>query len=467
MSDTTFDVIFLGSGPAGYVGALRAAQLGLRVAVVEKRPALGGTCLNVGCIPSKALLTSSEHYHFAQTRFAAHGLILGELGLDLKTMMRRKQDVVDRLGKGIAALFKKETVTRFLGTGTLVDAQTVGVASESGTQRLTARRAIVVATGSVPMDLPFLKPDGVRWLTSDHALALESVPASLTVIGAGAIGLELGSVWARLGSKVTVVEFLPRIAAFMDAELSSALQRSLEKQGLAFHLGAQVKSANVTETGVTLSVAQDDKTFSLESERVLVAVGRRPFHEGLGLERLGIKLTPKGRIQIDAHWQTSVPGVFAVGDVVEGPMLAHKAEEEGIALAEHLAGKGGHVNYDLIPSVVYTAPEAAAVGLTEEQAKEKGISIKKGKHPFLANGRALAADSSDGFVKVIADAKTDRLLGAHILHAQASELIAECVAVMEFGGSAEDIGRTVHAHPTLSEAIKEACLAASRQPVPA
>jgi dihydrolipoamide dehydrogenase len=456
---STYQLAILGGGPAGYVCAIRASQLGIKTVVIEKTKPLGGTCLNVGCIPSKALLASSEHYHFAKHRFAAHGIIAREIGLDLPAMMKRKETVVASLTKGIDFLFKKNKIDRLHGTGRFLDATTIEVTAADGSKQTVTADKTVIATGSVPIELPFLPFDGDKVLSSDHAIALQEVPESLLVIGAGAIGLELGSVWSRLGTKVTVVEFLPRIATGFDGEVATILQRSFTKQGFTFHLGTKVQSAKVEKNKVTITAEQDGKPLTLEAAKVLVAVGRRPFHEGLGIDKIGVTLTERGRVKIDGHWKTSVPNIFAIGDVVDGPMLAHKAEDEGVALAEQLAGKPGHVNYDIIPGVIYTAPEAASVGLTEEQCKEKKLAIKVGKFNFAANGRAIAADATEGFAKIIADAKTDRVLGAHIVAANASELIAETVVLMEFAGSSEDLARTIHAHPTMSEGVKEAALA--------
>jgi dihydrolipoamide dehydrogenase len=460
MPDFDYQLVVIGSGPGGYVAAIRAAQLGLKVAIVEKDKTLGGTCLNVGCIPSKALLASTEHLHFAKERFAAHGIVTGEIKVDLATMMKRKRAVVDKLTGGVTFLMKKNKIEVVHGLGKLVDANTVEVAGDAGAKRTLKTQNILLATGSVPIELPFLKYDGKRVINSDQGIALESVPKKLLVIGAGAIGLELGSVWARLGAEVTVIEFLPRIAAIgFDAETSKVLQRSLEKLGMKFELGTKIESAEVSDEGVELRGVQGDKKVSYSGDLVLVSVGRRPFTAGVELEQAGVKLTERGRIAIDAHWQTNVPGIYSIGDVVDGPMLAHKAHEEGVAVAEHIAGKPGHVNYSIIPGVIYTAPEAASVGLTDEEAKEKGIAVRVGKFPFSANGRAIANDTTDGFAKIVSDATTDKILGAHIVASSASELIAEVVAVMEFGGSAEDLARTVHAHPTMAEAVKEAALA--------
>ena len=460
MPDFDYQLVVIGSGPGGYVAAIRASQLGLKTAIVEKDKTLGGTCLNVGCIPSKALLASSEHLHFAKERFAAHGIVTGEIKLDLGAMMKRKGEVVWKLTSGVAYLMKKNKIEVVKGFGKLIDGNTVEVTGEDGAKKSLKTANVLLASGSVPVELPFLKFDGKRVISSDQGIALERVPKSMLVIGAGAIGLELGSVWARLGTAVTVIEFLPRIAAVgFDAETSKILQRNLEKLGMKFELGTKIESAKVTDTGVELQGLKGDAKVSYAAELVLVAVGRKPFTTGLGLDSAGVKLTERGRIAINGHWQTSVPSVYAIGDVTDGPMLAHKAHEEGVAVAERLAGKPGHVNYEIIPGVIYTAPEAASVGITEEQAKEKNIAVRVGKFSFTANGRAIANDTTEGFAKIVADAKTDRVLGAHIVASNASELIAETVLLMEYSGSAEDLARTIHAHPTMSEAVKEAALA--------
>jgi dihydrolipoamide dehydrogenase len=460
MPDFDYQLVVIGSGPGGYVAAIRASQLGLKTAIVEKDKTLGGTCLNVGCIPSKALLASTEHLHFAKERFAAHGIITGEIKVDLGTMMKRKTEVVGKLTGGVSYLMKKNKIEVVHGLGKPLDAHTVEVTGDGGAKRTLKTQNILLATGGEPIELPFLKYDGKKVIHSDHAIALESVPKKLLVIGAGAIGLELGSVWARLGADVTVIEFLPRIAAIgFDAETSKILQRSLEKLGMKFELSTKIESAKVGDKGVELQGVQGDKKVSYSGDLVLVSVGRKPFTKGLDLDKAGVKLTERGRIAIDSHWQTSVPGIYSIGDVVDGPMLAHKAHEEGVAVAEHIAGKPGHVNYGIIPGIIYTAPEAASVGLTEDEAKEKKLDVRVGKFAFTANGRAIANDTTEGFAKIIADKKTDKVLGAHIVASCASELIAETVVLMEFGGSAEDLARTIHAHPTMSEAVKEAALA--------
>jgi dihydrolipoamide dehydrogenase len=460
MHDFDYQLVVIGSGPGGYVAAIRAAQLGLKVVIVEKDKTLGGTCLNVGCIPSKALLASTEHLHFARERFAAHGIIAKDIQVDLGAMMKRKLDVVGKLTSGVTYLMKKNKIEVVRGFGRLVDANTVEVTDDSGAKRTLKAQSIVLATGSVPIELPFLKFDGKRVINSDQGIALDKVPKSMLVIGAGAIGLELGSVWRRLGAEVTVIEFLPRIAAVgFDPETSKILQRNLEKLGMKFELGTKIESAKVTDKGVELTGSNASGPVTYKADLVLVAVGRKPFSTGLDLDKAGVKLTERGRIATNPHLQTNVPNIWALGDVIDGPMLAHKAHEEAVAVAERIAGKPGEVNYQIIPGVIYTAPEAASVGLTEEEAKEKKLEVSVGKFSFTANGRAIANDTTEGFVKIVADAKTDRVLGAHIVASNASELIAETVLLMEFGGSSEDLARTIHAHPTMSEAVKEAALA--------
>jgi dihydrolipoamide dehydrogenase len=460
MPDFDYQLVVIGSGPGGYVAAIRASQLGLKTAIVEKDKTLGGTCLNVGCIPSKALLASSEHLHFAKERFALHGIITGEIKVDLGAMMKRKGEVVNKLTSGVAYLMKKNKIEVVKGVGKPLDGNTVEVTGADGTKKTLKTQNILLATGSVPIELPFLKFDCKKVISSDQGIALEKIPKKLLVIGAGAIGLELGSVWARLGAEVTVIEFLPRIAAIgFDAETSKILQRNLEKLGMKFELSTKIESAKVTDSGVELQGVQGDKKVTYAGDLVLVSVGRKPYTAGLELDKAGVKLTERGRIAVNDHWQTSVPSIYSIGDVIDGPMLAHKAHEEGVAVSEKIAGKPGHVNYNIIPGIIYTAPEAASVGLTEDEAKEKKIDVKVGKFAFTANGRAIANDTTEGFVKIIADAKTDKVLGAHIVASCASELIAETVMLMEYSGSSEDLARTIHAHPTMSEAVKEAALA--------
>jgi dihydrolipoamide dehydrogenase len=456
-----FDLIVIGAGPGGYVAAVRAAQLGKKVACVEKRATLGGTCLNIGCIPSKALLDSSELYVLAKHHFSRHGIQVGSLSLDLAAMLRRKDQVVKSLVDGVAFLFKKNGVTPVRGTARLAGRGKVEVRGDDGKTTTLEADAILLATGSEPATIPALTVDGKHTVTSTEALSFDKVPEHLIVIGAGYIGLELGSVWARLGSKVTVLEFLPKLLPLNDQEIVALAQKSLANQGLAIHLGTKVVGATVKGNKVTVRAESQGKEASFEGDRVLVATGRRPFTKGLGLEEAGVKIDERsGRVVVDDKCQTNVPGVFAIGDLIHGPMLAHKASEEGIAVVERLAGHAAHVNYDAIPSVIYVWPEVAAVGQTEEQLKEAGRAYRVGKFPFTANARAKCMDETGGVAKVLADAKTDRVLGVHIFGPRASDLIAEAVTAMEFSGSAEDIARIVHGHPTLSEAVGEAARAA-------
>jgi dihydrolipoamide dehydrogenase len=463
MSETNYDIIVIGAGPGGYVAAIRAAQLGMKVACIEKEPSLGGTCLNVGCIPSKALLDSSELYHQAKHSFAKHG-IKGDVSLDLPAMMTRKDDVVTGLTKGIAGLFKKNKVDHIRGTGRVAGAGKVIVKSSDGEKSLNAKN-VLIATGSAPIQLPSIPFDGKNVISSTEAIALTEVPKKLAVIGAGAIGLELGSVWSRLGSEVIVLEFLDRIAGNMDFELGRELKKSLEKQGLKFQLKTVAESAKIEKGKIKLSWKSGDETGVLDCDKVLVSVGRKPYTDGLGLAEAGVELDKRGFVLVDKHYATRVPGIYAIGDVIGGVMLAHKAEEEGVAVAELLAGRAGHVNYLAVPNVIYTHPEVASVGLTEEEAKAKGIEYKIGKFPYIANGRARAMDAAEGFVKILGDAKTDRLLGMHILGARASDIIAEGAVAIEFAASVEDIARSVHAHPTLPEAIKEAAMAVDKRAI--
>ena len=455
MSDS-FDVIVIGAGPGGYVCAIRAAQLGLKVACVERRATLGGTCLNIGCIPSKALLQSSEEFEHTAHGLADHGVMVDGVRLDLARMRARMGEVVSANVKGVEFLFRKNKVTWLKGTGRIAAPGQVDV---DGTVH-TAKH-IVIATGSESMPLAGVTVDEKRIVTSTGALELDAVPGHLVVIGGGVIGLELGSVWRRLGAQVTVIEFLDRIVPPMDREVGTAFQRILTKQGMKFRLGQKVTSATVSNTGVTLTVelAKGGAAETIASDVVLLSIGRRPYLEGLGLADVGVALDERGRVRTDAHYATNIPGIFAIGDAIAGPMLAHKAEDEGVALAERLAGKAGHVNYDAVPSVVYTWPEVASVGRTEEELKAAGIEYRVGKFPFTANGRARAMGATDGFVKLLADKTTDRLLGAHILGPDAGTLIAELAMAIEFGASAEDVARTCHALPSLNEAVKEAALA--------
>lgn len=464
MSDQ-FDLVVIGAGPGGYVCAIRAAQLGLKVACVEKRAALGGTCLNIGCIPSKALLHASEMYAEATGHMADLGITAKDVTIDLKKMMSFKDEGVDGNTKGIEFLFKKNKVEPVYGTAKIAGAGKVEVAlNEGGTRTLEAKN-IVIATGSDVMPLPGVEIDEKRIVSSTGALSLPEVPKHLLVVGAGVIGLELGSVWARLGAKVTVVEFLDRIIPGTDAEVAKQFQRVLKKQGFDFKLGTKVTGIEKTKSGLKVSVepAKGGDGDVIEADYALVAIGRRPYTEGLGLAEAGVEMDERGRVATDAHFKTNVDGIYAIGDAIAGPMLAHKAEDEGVAIAEILAGQSGHVNYDVIPGVIYTAPEVATVGKTEEELKEAGIDYTVGKFPFSANGRAKVNKQADGFVKVLADSRTDRVLGVHILGMDAGNMIAEAAVAMEFGASAEDIARTCHAHPTLSEAVKEAALAVDKR----
>jgi len=460
------DVVVIGGGPGGYVAAIKAAQLGLNVACVEKRGTLGGTCLNVGCIPSKALLNASHHYHDAKHKFAGYGIQIPDVTMDIAKMQDTKSKSVTRLTGGIEHLFKKNKVTYYKGHGTIESGKKVRVSGAS-TEVIDADK-ILIATGSEPIELPFLKFDEKLVCSSTGALDFPKVPEHLIVIGAGVIGLELGSVWSRLGAKVTVVEFMDRICPFMDADVGKEFNRILKKQGLAFKTSTKVVAGRVEGGKVTLDIESVDgsKKESLQADAVLVSVGRRPFTDGLGLEALGVELNAKKFIVVDDHFKTSVDGIYAIGDVIHrGPMLAHKAEDEGICVAEMFAGKAGHINYDTIPNVVYTNPEVAWVGKSEEDLKKEGRKYKTAKFPFQANSRAVTNVDTEGFVKVITDAETDKLLSMSIINTNAGEAIAEAVLAMEYAGSAEDIARTCHAHPTLSEAIKEACMAAYDKPI--
>jgi dihydrolipoamide dehydrogenase len=458
-----YDLIVIGGGPGGYVAAIRAAQLGSKVAVVEKRDALGGTCLNEGCIPSKALLDSSELFVQARDKFAGHGILVNPPNLDLSKMMKRKQDIITRLTRGIASLFKKNQITLVTGSGRLggtgADGSLQVVATtESGDQTLTGKR-VLLATGSVAIDIPGLPQDGKRVGQARDALEYAAVPEHLVVIGGGYIGLELGSVWLRLGSKVTVVEMLEEMLPSTDQEVTEALLKSLQKQGMTIHSGTKVAGMEQAGESVTLKL-EGKVTQALTCDKVLVAVGRKPCIDGLGLDEAGIELNETGRIIVDDNYQTNVPNIHAIGDLIQGPMLAHKAMDEGVVFAERLAGEHPAVDYKLIPGVVYTHPEAASIGATEEQLKSEEIPYKVGRFPFMASGRARAMDNVDGFVKVLANPDSGRILGVHIIGPSASELISEAVTIMAFDGSVEDIALTMHAHPTLSEAFKEAALGA-------
>jgi dihydrolipoamide dehydrogenase len=463
----TYDLVVIGTGPGGYVCAIRAAQLGMKVAVVEKNATLGGTCLNVGCMPSKSLLYASEMFEEAGHSFAKMGVSVSAPKLDLPSMMNFKQQGIDGNVKGVEFLMKKNKIDVISGKGKILGTGKVEVAGSDGKMQLVETKNIVIATGSDVARLKGIEIDEKRIVSSTGALSLDKVPEKLLIVGAGVIGLELGSVWYRLGSQVTVVEFLDRILPGMDGEVAKQFQRILEKQGFAFKLGAKV--TGVDTSGKTLSAqiepAAGGKSETLEADVVLVAIGRVPYTEGLGLKEAGVALDSRGCVQIDAHFATSVKGVYAIGDVVAGPMLAHKAEDEGVAAAEILAGRAGHVNYDVIPGVVYTTPEVSAVGKTEEELKQAGVAYTVGKFPFTANGRSKVNQTTEGLVKVLADAKTDRVLGVHIVGREAGEMIHEAAVLMEFGGSAEDLARTCHAHPTRSEAIKEAALAVGKRAI--
>ncbi len=463
---TTYDLVVIGTGPGGYVCAIRAAQLGMKVAVVEKRVTHGGTCLNVGCIPSKALLHASEMFAEATHGFEAMGIKVRP-ELDLTKMMTFKNEGINGNVQGVAFLLKKNKIDTFHGTARIAAAGRVEVALVKGGSEMLAAKNIVIATGSDVARLPGIEIDEQTIVSSTGALTLASVPKKLLVVGAGVIGLELGSVWRRLGAEVQVVEFLDRILPGMDLDVAKSFQRILQKQGFTFKLASKVTKVGAGAVGhaITIERAAGGAPETVEADVVLVAIGRVPFTEGLGLEAAGIKLDARRRIDVDAHFQTSVSGIYAIGDVIKGPMLAHKAEDEGVALAEHLAGQAGHVNYGVIPGVIYTSPEVATVGQTEEELKAAGVDYHVGKFPFTANGRAKVNRTTDGFVKVLADAKTDRILGVHIIGPHAGEIIGEAAVIMEFGGSAEDLARTCHAHPTLTEAIKEAALAVAKRAV--
>ena len=464
--DNSFDVIIIGGGPGGYVCAIRAAQLGLKTACVESRGALGGTCLNVGCIPSKSLLNLSENYYKAKKDFNNQGIEISDIKLNIEKMMSNKNKSVQVLTKGVEFLFKKNKVTYLKGKGVIFSKNDVVVYSDDSKQSYKAKN-IVIATGSSPTSLPGIEIDEKNIVSSTGALSLPSVPKKLTVIGGGYIGLEMGSVWSRLGSEVTVIEYLDHITPGMDREISKEFQKILTKQGITFKLNSKVTSVKNVKNKVLVEYT-DNTTAARERQecdKVLVSVVRRPYTEGLNLSKVGIKKNDKGRIEVNKKLQTSISNIYAIGDVIEGPMLAHKAEEEGIAVAETLAGQVGHVNYDVIPGVVYTSPEVATVGKTEEQLKENNIGYKVGKFPFLANSRAKVNNETEGFVKILADSNSDRVLGVHIIGPHSGDMIAEMALAMEFGASAEDIARTCHAHPTHTEAIKEAALAVDKRPI--
>ena len=457
-----YDIIVIGSGPGGYVTAIRAAQLGFKTAIIEKYPTMGGTCLNVGCIPSKALLDSSEHFHNAAHNFASHGIIVDTPKADISRMVERKNEVVDQTTKGIQFLMDKNKITVFQGVGSFEDATHVKVTKEDGSSEVIESKYTIIATGSKPASLPFITLDKERIITSTEALNLKEIPKKFLVIGGGVIGLELGSVMLRLGSEVTVIEFMDKIIPGMDGALSKELQKVLKKQGMKFELSTAVSA--VERNGDSVKVTAKNKKgeeVTFEGDYVLVSVGRRPYTDGLALEKAGVDLDERGRVKVNEHLQTNVQNIYAIGDVIQGAMLAHKASEEGVLVAEQLAGQKPHINYNLIPGVVYTWPEVAGVGKTEEQLKEAGVAIKVGNFPMRALGRSRASGDIDGFIKIIADEKTDEVLGVHMIGARAADMIAAAVTAMEFRASAEDIARMSHAHPTFAEAIKEAALDAT------
>jgi dihydrolipoamide dehydrogenase len=466
MADTnaSYDLIVIGAGPGGYVAAIRAAQLGLKVACVD-RQFLGGTCLNIGCIPSKALLDSSERFHEAKNKLSPHGISTGDVTIDITAMLARKDQVVKQMTNGIGFLFKKNKIDSIMGSGKLTSPTTVAVTAADGKVTTLSGKNILIATGSTPIELPGLKFDGKMVVDSTGGLNFNPAPAKLLIVGGGYIGIELGSVWKRLGSDVLVIEFTDRILPLMDQELSGQLHRTLEKQGMRFKFGAAAQKAEVKGDKVEVTVKIGDQVSVETVDRVLVCTGRKPVTDGLGLAEIGVKMDARGFVLADPSFKTNVPGVWAIGDVIGGLMLAHKAEEEGIAMAENLVGKHGHVNYKVVPGVVYTHPELAQVGLTEADAKREGIEVRVGKFPLKANGRAVAMNDSEGTMKVVADAKTDRLLGVQILAPHASDIIAEACVAMEFHSSVEDLARTMHAHPTLPEALKEAALATEKRAI--
>jgi dihydrolipoamide dehydrogenase len=465
MSETIqYDLVVIGAGPGGYVAAIRAAQLGMKVACVD-RQFLGGTCLNVGCIPSKAMLESSERFYYTKNRLARHGINVGSVSLDLAKMLGRKDAVVKQLTSGVGFLFKKNKIDSIIGSGRVVSPTSVEVKSTDGKTTVLETKRILVATGSAPIELPGLKFDGKFIVDSTGGLEFKEVPGRLIVVGGGYIGVELGSVWNRLGSEVVVVEFTDRILPLMDQELSGLLQRSLDKQGIKFKFSSAASGAEIKDGKVFLSIKTGDQVTVEECDRVLVCTGRKPVTDQLGLTEIGVAMDKRGFVLTDPHFQTNVPGIYAIGDVIGGLMLAHKAEEEGIAAAELMAGKAGHVNYKVVPGVVYTHPELAQVGLTEAEAKKEGLDVKVGKFPLKGNGRAIAIDDTEGWMKVIGDAKTDKLLGVQILAPHAGDLIAEACVAMEFSSSVEDLARTMHAHPTLPEALKEAAMAVDKRAI--
>ncbi len=459
-----YELVVIGGGPAGYTGAIRASQLGMKVACIEERGTLGGTCLNVGCIPSKALLQSTEAYYQAMNHFGELGVTFSGVGFDLGTMQKRKDQVVSSMARGIEGLFKKNNVDYLVGHGRLEGKNVVSVSGSSGTEQITAKR-ILIATGSSPIELPMAKFDEKHIVSSTGALVFADPPKHLVVVGGGVIGLELGSVWARLGSKVTIIEAMPAILAMMDEDVIRTMTKVVKKMGVEIHADTKFMGVSKKRSELTVSCEKASEKFDLVCDKLLIAVGRRAHTDKLGLENIGLDTQRNGKLTVDANYETKVPGVYAVGDVIDGAMLAHKAEEEAIACVEKIAGVAGHVNYQAIPSVVYTWPEVASVGLTEKECKDQGYAVKIGKFPFSANGRAKANGDTEGFVKVIADAKSDRLLGVHICGPHASEMIGEVVVGFEYAASSEDIARSVHAHPTLSEAIKEACLGVEKRTI--
>lgn len=458
-----YDLTIIGSGPGGYVAAIRAAQLGLKTALIEKEPSLGGTCLNVGCIPSKALLDSSEHYHNAKEKFELHGIDITDLKVNMPQMIKRKQEVVDQTVKGVEYLMKKNKIEVHYGMGSFLDAHTIEIKDADGKKSKIETDKVIIATGSIPNVPAMFNFDGKRIITSTEALEITAVPEKMVIVGGGVIGLELGSVYSRLGTQVEVVEFLERIIPGMDVDCSKELMRSMKKLGVKFHLKHKVTGVKASDKSVTVSVQKRDSedTFELEADYCLVAIGRIPFTKGLGLEKAGVKLDDKGRVLVDENLRTNVENIYAIGDVIKGAMLAHKAEEEGIFVAETLAGEHPHINYKLIPAVVYTWPEVAGVGYTEYELKENGTAYKSGKFPFKALGRSRASTDTEGMIKVLSDAETDEILGVHMVGPRTADIIAEAVALMEFRASAEDAARMSHAHPTYTEAFKEAALAAT------
>jgi dihydrolipoamide dehydrogenase len=460
-----FDVTIIGGGPGGYVAAIRSAQLGLKVAIIEKRKTLGGTCLNVGCIPSKALLDSSEQFHITKHKLSDHGIHVSDIQIDIAKMMERKNKVVSEVCEGVDFLMKKNKIERLIGFGKLVSQNQVEVSSDDGSKEIIQSKNIILATGSVPIDIPGFDVDGEHIITSDHAIALTKVPKKLVIIGAGVIGLELGSVWNRLGSEVIIIELMDRLLGTADKQMASYAKQTLEKQGLKFFFGHKVLKAEKKENQVIVSAENQStkEVIEISSDVLMVSVGRRPYTDNLGAKELGIEFTERGRIKVKPNsFVTNIPNVYAIGDVIDGPMLAHKAEDEGIAVAEIIAGQAGHVNYTAIPWIVYTWPEIAWVGYGEEELKEKGIEYKVGKSIFRSNGRAKAMNEAEGLVKILSDKKTDKVLGVYIIGPRASDMIAEMAIAFEFGASAEDIARTCHAHPTLSEVIREAAMAVDK-----